>query len=84
VQFNVTEEQLFSPRSLPKFTHIIPNWQEKRTGPGEDGKSVRLDGAEGEEAERLQKKWFMNVLARFFFCNFFFMHFTTVCNTLFI
>ena len=35
-----------------------------RQGPGENGAPVWLEGADREEAERQQKHWFMNIVAR--------------------
>lgn len=44
--------------------HVIPDYSLPRDGPGERGAGVQLAGAEKEEADKLMKKWFMNVVAR--------------------
>ncbi|KAK0417332.1 hypothetical protein QR680_012948 [Steinernema hermaphroditum] len=43
--------------------HVVPDFSQKRYGPGEEGRSVILTGSEKEEGDQDMKKWFMNVKA---------------------
>lgn len=61
---NVTEVLLFPPNVPPVFTHQIPDYSQKRDGPGENGQGVLLKGIEHSEGESSMKQWFMNVVAR--------------------
>lgn len=47
-----------------EMLHQIPNYSEKRVGPGEMGTAVSLESQEAERALNEMKKWFMNVVAR--------------------
>ncbi|WKY00836.1 hypothetical protein Q1695_015116 [Nippostrongylus brasiliensis] len=49
-----------APRIL---THKIPDFSKHRSGPGENGAPVILEGEEKRIAEQQMKKYFMNVLA---------------------
>lgn len=44
--------------------HIIPDYDKKRNGPGENGAAVRLNRREAIRGKADMKKWFMNVVAR--------------------
>ncbi|VDN53528.1 unnamed protein product [Dracunculus medinensis] len=43
--------------------HIIPDYDKKRNGPGENGAAVRLNRREAIRGKADMKKWFMNVVA---------------------
>ncbi|PAV68298.1 hypothetical protein WR25_12949 isoform F [Diploscapter pachys] len=45
------------------MSHVIPDYSQKRDGPGEDGKPVYLSESEKAEGDSDMKNWFMNVKA---------------------
>lgn len=64
LNFNITEEQI---SELSFFGHSqqhkIPSKNIKRTGIGENGSPVILNGEQKIKADKLKKEWFMNVVA---------------------
>lgn len=50
-----------SPNDVP--LHVVPDYNQKRTGPGEGGAAVHLTGSEEKRAQELMKKWFFNIIA---------------------
>uniref|UniRef100_A0A914LNX0 Uncharacterized protein n=1 Tax=Meloidogyne incognita TaxID=6306 RepID=A0A914LNX0_MELIC len=65
LNFNITEEKI---SELSFFHHSqqhkIPSKNIKRTGIGENGSPVILNGEQKIKADKLKKEWFMNVVAR--------------------